>query len=418
MTLSAAISPATLTPVKTAVKPATPPKPVTPTPAVAVATPRPTAPTATSATVGPTAQPVTMRATAPATTTQAVSPTQVDIAPQASPAMTAATTTRPTRATAPAVQQASPAATSPTMTTTPPNRMDPMAINTTFSTTPIKTQTQTAAPTSPILIKPSAPQQATISLPIQTSQQQPAQQQQIQTAVQSVKTTAAPAQTPVANTIKLSPAQTAAIQQAATQAAQPSAGTSVKQGGFVNTGVVGPTAQTAAGSAPVSDLQRARDGLAAWLRDAGIYATMSPDAHLAGKNQIMSDPEASVVAKTMAALVTASTPQKATNQGEAILIIPDDTFAGYLGAFNLTKRLLALPESLSPPSAKTIEKSIPAIQALINLIDLALAGQALPTDIPAVLKDDEAFYTKWWFWTIIGVVGIGGAAYVARKRHA
>jgi hypothetical protein len=195
---------------------------------------------------------------------------------------------------------------------------------------------------------------------------------------------------------------------------RPPTGTSVRTGTAfntgTNTGVVPPSV-----TLPVlNDFQRARAGLVSWLNDAGILATMAPEAKLAGKDQILSNPDSSATAKALAALVTRATPQLATDNGVKVIIIPDDVFASYLGAFNLTKRLLNLPESVNTPSAKTIANAIPAIQALINLLDLAMAGQALPTEIPAVLKDSSS--SLWWLWTLLGVGAVGTAAYILFKR--
>lgn len=412
MTLSAAISPA-IAPVKTTAT-ATPIRmtPVAAAPAV-------TTPSKTTANVGPTAVMTPVRTS----TVVAQSVTQADVAPSVSPAQAAAAASSVMRPSA-AVQTAmAPAATTTQVTLTPrpqaaaastvaqpaaPNRIDPMATNTVFQTgptstplvklTPAQPAQSTPQPMSTILIKPSAPAPTT---------QTPAQQSAtVATATQAVKQAATPAPLPPSLQPQNMPAQ-----------ANSGTGAQVKPGNpNANTGVVGPTAQSPA-LAPLNDLQRVRAALVAWLNDAMVYATMDPDARLAAKSAIMSNPDSSVVAKTLAALVTASTPQKANDQGTSVIIIPDDTFAGYLGAFTLAKRLLALPESVNSPSAKTITNSIPALQALINLIDLALAGQALPTDIPAALKDDGPFYTKWWFWSLVGLVGIGGAAYVAHKRH-
>jgi len=342
---------------------------------VAAMTPRPTVATPTATATSTAAQPVVMRPTTqtqavtlrPATTTSANTPTiTVTPRPQAQAPAPVAIQERPMAANQPLFQfpttttQASPAQVS---ATPKPVAQLPM--------TPIIAQPRPVAtnqPTVSATITPPAPAPAT---PIKMAQQQTTQ-------------------------------------------AFPQAGTTVKTAlGPVNTGAVGPVISQPA-TIPLNDLQRARAALVRWLADTGIYATMSPEARLAGKDQILSNPDSSTAAKVLAAMVSASTPQAATDQGVKIIIIPDDIFAGYLGAFNLAKRSLNLPESVNSPSAKTIANSIPAIQALINLIDLALAGQALPTDIPAALKDDGSL---WWLWTLIGVGAVGTAAYILLKRR-
>jgi hypothetical protein len=153
-------------------------------------------------------------------------------------------------------------------------------------------------------------------------------------------------------------------------------------------------------------LANLRAVLVKWLTDFSLFAG---DSIVIGKSQTQNP---------LAALTSASQPAVIIDGGTKMTVVPDDVFAGYLGAFAQARQLLGLPATVPDPNTRRVADAIPAIQALIALVDTLAAGGSLPAKLPSALTGSGPFYTRWWFWTVLGLGAVGTAAYILHKKRA